>query len=215
MILYKKADWLNIDDSIRRMVYDLTMKDPNERLTLHKVVSHVWLKPFFKDIIEEVKTNGANKPKKLRSEVENQFPARLDSELDSSKNNGGTLKVLSCGSSHHFLNFNLNSVNSLFIGTNGTSENSYALLSPGMKSFNSIMDSPKEKKAQKKNSEDTNNNNDKSPEKPKSFFSNEVLTETERTLRFCVFADENPVGGLIQHLNNMNKKPRPSKSFRF
>lgn len=188
------------------------MKDPSDRLTLHKVVSHVWLKPFFKDIIEEVKSNVALKPKKLRSEIENQYPVRLDSELDSSKNNGGTLKILSCGSSHHFLNFNLNSVNSLFIGTNGTSENSYALLSPGVKSYNSIMDSPKEKKPQKKNSDE---NNDKSPEKPKSFFSNEVLTETERTLRFCVFADENPVRDLIQNLNNMNKKPRPSKSFRF
>jgi len=208
VILYKKADWTNIDDSIRRLVYDLTVKDPNERLPLSKVIGHVWLKPHFKEILEEVKGNYGKssimKPKKIKSEIESQLQSRLDSELDS-KNNG-TLKIMSNGSSQNFMNFALNSVNSLFIQTNGTSENSYCLLSPGVKSFNSIMDSPKEKQKKKSSEENV---------KPRSFYLNEVLSDTERTMRFCVFADENPVEKLIQNLNNQNKKPRPSKNFRF
>ena len=138
---------MNIDDSIRRLVYDLTAKNPEDRLTINKLMNHYWIRPYFKDIIEEIKKNNDKIEKinkaKIESElklIESQVPINSENDIKSKKN----LRVLTTGisSSQNFINFAaLNSVNSLFIQTNQTSENSYCLLSPG-KSFGSLMESP-------------------------------------------------------------------------
>lgn len=207
MILYKKTDWVNIDDSIRRLVYDLTTKDPTERISLSKLMTHVWLRAHFKDF-EESKTNflQINKAKKIKSEIEG-LQGRLDSEIES--RGAGTLKVVSNASSYR--NFALNSVNSLFINTNGTSENSCCLLSPALKSVNSLMESPKDRKLPFKkpilNFDEI--------EKSRCFYLKEVLSDTERGLQNCIFADENPVEELMKGLNDQKQDAVPSKSFRF
>ncbi len=140
VIIYKKVDWKNISDSLRRLVFDLTMKEPDERLSLNQLMKHKWLKPQFKEGCDEIKKEKKNK--KSNFEEFHSKIQKYESEGDFPRNSSSNrnLRVISPGNSQNFVNFALNSVNSLFIQTGATSENnSYYKISPG-KSFNS--DSP-------------------------------------------------------------------------
>ena len=138
IILYKKLDWTNISDSLRRLVFDLTTKEPSERLSLNQLMSHTWLKPHFKEISDGNEEKKEKKPKKMNSEG---FNEKVTVKKYGSEGNSNRNLRVSGGNTQNFNSFALNSVNSLFIQTGATSENSYCLLSPA-KSFNSSMDSP-------------------------------------------------------------------------
>lgn len=221
--MYKKSDWMNIDESLRRMVYDLTIKDPNDRVSLQKITKNNWIKHHFKDITEESKYN--NKINGEKSLKENK--TRADLEFESFVKSKGASKVLSLSnnsSQKSFLNAGLNSINSLFIGTNGTSENSMGHFSPTHKSFhsNNVLESPKILNKSKKSEE-----NEISLEKIKRNKEvhnfpisqhlnhiNHVSSLTEKQM-FTIFPDENPVKELMKKLGYQEKKAIPSKNFRF
>lgn len=234
-ILYKKSDWINLDESLRRLVYDLTSKEPKDRPTLAKLSNHNWLKPFFKEgAVESL----ANKSPILKNhEIQPIHKNSNESEKFNSNTikTKGTLKVISQANSSASLNlynFNLNSVNSLFIGTNGTSDNSLCLMSPGIRSFNSIMnmESPKCKDKPRISTFDLKDKEHeftlslqkikkKQDEEEKKYSQTQtstknVVSATENASRL-IFIDENPVANLMKKLKKLDFKIKPTKNLHF
>lgn len=224
-----------MDESLRRLVYDLTSKEPKDRPSLVKVSNHNWLKPFFKEggIDSMVHKNPILKHHEVQSlhKYSNESE-KLNSNTIKSK---GTLKVISQANSSASLNlynFNLNSVNSLFIGTNGTSENSLCLMSPGIRSFNSIMnmESPKCKEKNRVSAFDLrdkeqeftlslNKIKKKQDEEEKKYSQTQtstknVVSATENASR-QIFLDENPVANFMKKLKNLEFKIKPTKNLHF